>query len=179
MCGHESDFAFFSRTFNWLRLCARGIVEHSRGRDVARAGFPHGEQNEGTTSQRAQGEEPDESCKDEARKKWGEEQVHIWRRSYDIAPPGGESLKDTVARVLPYYCQELLPSVLSGQRVIVVGPPRPTSNPIFLNTNLTRHGQAAGVLVEPRQLNPVPVLAGVEPGHLFVARDDRAGVALA
>jgi 2,3-bisphosphoglycerate-dependent phosphoglycerate mutase len=57
--------------------------------------------------------------KDEARKKWGEEQVHIWRRSYDIAPPGGESLKDTVARVLPYYCQELLPSVLSGQRVIV------------------------------------------------------------
>jgi 2,3-bisphosphoglycerate-dependent phosphoglycerate mutase len=57
--------------------------------------------------------------KDEARKKWGEEQVHLWRRSYDIQPPGGESLKDTVARVLPYYCQVLLPSVLSGQRVIV------------------------------------------------------------
>jgi 2,3-bisphosphoglycerate-dependent phosphoglycerate mutase len=57
--------------------------------------------------------------KDEARKKWGEEQVHVWRRSYDVSPPGGESLKDTVARVLPYYCQELLPSVLSGQRVLV------------------------------------------------------------
>jgi 2,3-bisphosphoglycerate-dependent phosphoglycerate mutase len=57
--------------------------------------------------------------KDEARKKWGEEQVHLWRRSYDIQPPGGESLKDTVARVLPYYCQVLLPSVLSGQKVIV------------------------------------------------------------
>ena len=41
--------------------------------------------------------------KDDARKKWGEEQVHIWRRSYDVAPPGGESLKDTAARVLPYY----------------------------------------------------------------------------
>ena len=41
--------------------------------------------------------------KDDARKKWGEEQVHIWRRSYDVAPPGGESLKDTLARALPYY----------------------------------------------------------------------------
>ena len=41
--------------------------------------------------------------KDDARKSWGEEQVHIWRRSYDIPPPGGESLKDTAARVLPYY----------------------------------------------------------------------------
>ncbi len=57
--------------------------------------------------------------KDDARKKWGEEQVHVWRRSYDVAPPGGESLKDTVARVLPYYCQNILPRVLNGERVIV------------------------------------------------------------
>jgi 2,3-bisphosphoglycerate-dependent phosphoglycerate mutase len=57
--------------------------------------------------------------KDDARKRWGEEQVHIWRRSYDVAPPGGESLKDTVARALPYYCQNILPRVLSGQRVLV------------------------------------------------------------
>jgi 2,3-bisphosphoglycerate-dependent phosphoglycerate mutase len=57
--------------------------------------------------------------KDDARKRWGEEQVHVWRRSYDVAPPGGESLKDTVARVLPYYCQEILPRVLRGERVIV------------------------------------------------------------
>ncbi|MBV1700487.1 MAG: 2,3-bisphosphoglycerate-dependent phosphoglycerate mutase [Hyphomicrobiales bacterium] len=57
--------------------------------------------------------------KDDARKKWGEAQVHVWRRSYDVAPPGGESLKDTVARVLPYYCQKILPRVLSGERVIV------------------------------------------------------------
>ena len=57
--------------------------------------------------------------KDDAREKWGEEQVHVWRRSYDIAPPGGESLKDTVARVLPYYAQEILPRVLRGERVIV------------------------------------------------------------
>jgi 2,3-bisphosphoglycerate-dependent phosphoglycerate mutase len=57
--------------------------------------------------------------KDEARKKWGDEQVHIWRRSYDIAPPGGESLRDTAARVLPYYIQEILPRVLRGEKVLV------------------------------------------------------------
>src|SRR5947209_5628651 len=57
--------------------------------------------------------------KDDARKKWGEEQVLQWRRSYDIQPPGGESLKDTVARTLPYYVQEILPAVLRGQRTLV------------------------------------------------------------
>jgi 2,3-bisphosphoglycerate-dependent phosphoglycerate mutase len=57
--------------------------------------------------------------KDDARAKWGEEQVHIWRRSFDIAPPGGESLKDTAARVLPYYIQEILPRLLRGERVLV------------------------------------------------------------
>jgi 2,3-bisphosphoglycerate-dependent phosphoglycerate mutase len=57
--------------------------------------------------------------KDDARKKWGEEQVHLWRRSYDVAPPGGESLRDTVARVLPYYLSEILPRVLRGERVLV------------------------------------------------------------
>jgi 2,3-bisphosphoglycerate-dependent phosphoglycerate mutase len=57
--------------------------------------------------------------KDDARKKWGPEQVHIWRRSYDVAPPGGESLRDTAARVLPYYINEILPAVLRGERVLV------------------------------------------------------------
>jgi len=57
--------------------------------------------------------------KDDARKKWGEEQVHLWRRSYDVAPPGGESLRDTAARVLPYYITEILPRVLRGDRVLV------------------------------------------------------------
>jgi len=58
--------------------------------------------------------------KDDAREKWGEDQVHVWRRSYDIAPPGGESLRDTLARTLPYYVQEILPQVLRGQRTLVV-----------------------------------------------------------
>jgi len=57
--------------------------------------------------------------KDDARKKWGEDQVLIWRRSYDVPPPGGESLKDTLARALPYYVQEILPSVLNGKRTLV------------------------------------------------------------
>lgn len=58
--------------------------------------------------------------KDEACRQWGEEQVHLWRRSYDVAPPGGESLKDTSARVLPFYCQKILPHVLRGERVLLV-----------------------------------------------------------
>jgi 2,3-bisphosphoglycerate-dependent phosphoglycerate mutase len=57
--------------------------------------------------------------KDDARKRWGAEQVHLWRRSYDVSPPGGESLKDTVARTLPYYVQEILPRAMRGERVLV------------------------------------------------------------
>jgi 2,3-bisphosphoglycerate-dependent phosphoglycerate mutase len=57
--------------------------------------------------------------KDDARAKWGEDQVHIWRRSYDVPPPGGESLKDTLARTLPYFVTNILPDVLAGKTVIV------------------------------------------------------------
>ena len=57
--------------------------------------------------------------KDDARRRWGEEQVHLWRRSYDVAPPGGESLKDTSARVLPYYITRILPDVMRGNHVLV------------------------------------------------------------
>tara|TARA_R110002126_G_scaffold135409_5_gene279550 strand:- start:701 stop:1336 length:636 start_codon:yes stop_codon:yes gene_type:complete len=57
--------------------------------------------------------------KDDAREKWGEEQVHIWRRSYDVPPPGGESLKDTGARVWPYFMTDILPRVLKGENVLV------------------------------------------------------------
>jgi 2,3-bisphosphoglycerate-dependent phosphoglycerate mutase len=57
--------------------------------------------------------------KDDARAKWGEEQVHIWRRSYDVPPPGGESLKDTLARSLPYYVHKIQPHVLDGKSVLV------------------------------------------------------------
>jgi 2,3-bisphosphoglycerate-dependent phosphoglycerate mutase len=58
--------------------------------------------------------------KDEARKRWGAEQVHIWQRSYDIAPPGGESLKDTASRVVPFFEKWIVPDLQDGKNVIVV-----------------------------------------------------------
>lgn len=57
--------------------------------------------------------------KDDARAKWGEEQVLVWRRSFDVPPPGGESLKDTLARSLPYYMHHIQPHVLEGKSVLV------------------------------------------------------------
>ena len=57
--------------------------------------------------------------KDEAREKWGDEQVHIWRRSFDIPPPGGESLKNTAERVLPYFELEIMPKVKEGLNILV------------------------------------------------------------
>ena len=57
--------------------------------------------------------------KDECRKKWGEDQVQIWRRSYDIGPPGGESLKETGERVMPFFLNEIFPLILKGENIIV------------------------------------------------------------
>lgn len=57
--------------------------------------------------------------KDDARKKWGEEQVLVWRRSFDVPPPGGESLKDTAARTLPYYEAEILPRLMAGKTILI------------------------------------------------------------
>ncbi len=57
--------------------------------------------------------------KAETAKKFGDEQVHIWRRSYDIAPPGGESLKDTAVRTLPYYEAKILPMIKAGKNILV------------------------------------------------------------
>lgn len=58
--------------------------------------------------------------KDAAREKWGDEQVRIWRRSYATPPPGGESLADTVARVVPYFESEIHPQLAAGKNVLVV-----------------------------------------------------------
>lgn len=57
--------------------------------------------------------------KSETAKKYGDQQVHIWRRSYDIAPPNGESLKDTAARTLPYFNSQILPEVKNGKNIII------------------------------------------------------------
>ena len=58
--------------------------------------------------------------KEEARKRWGPDQVHLWQRSYDIAPPGGESLRDTALRVVPFYEKWIVPELQKGKSVIVV-----------------------------------------------------------
>ena len=57
--------------------------------------------------------------KDDARKRWGEEQVHIWRRSYDVLPPSGESLENTAERVLPYFKEEILPLLVDGNSILI------------------------------------------------------------
>ena len=57
--------------------------------------------------------------KDDARKKWGDDQVHIWRRSFDIPPPDGESLKDTAERVLPYFKSEIMPKFIEGSSILI------------------------------------------------------------
>ena len=57
--------------------------------------------------------------KDEARKKWGNDQVHEWRRSFDIQPPGGESLKDTAERVLPYFKENIIPELEKGSNILI------------------------------------------------------------
>jgi 2,3-bisphosphoglycerate-dependent phosphoglycerate mutase len=57
--------------------------------------------------------------KAETAQKYGEQQVKIWRRSYDVRPPGGESLKDTADRVLPYYEQHIRPQILAGKNILI------------------------------------------------------------
>ena len=57
--------------------------------------------------------------KDECRKKWGDEKVQIWRRSYDKGPPGGETLKETGERVLPYYLEKILPLIFENNNIII------------------------------------------------------------
>lgn len=58
--------------------------------------------------------------KEETAKEFGTEQVKIWRRSFDVPPPGGESLKDTAARTLPYFHSEIIPQLKAGKDVLVV-----------------------------------------------------------
>jgi 2,3-bisphosphoglycerate-dependent phosphoglycerate mutase len=76
--------------------------------------------------------------KDEARKKWGEAQVQLWRRSYDIAPPDGESLKDTLARVRPYYDSAIWPQITAGKNVIIAAHGNSLRSLVMILENLTK-----------------------------------------
>ncbi|HEX2055136.1 MAG TPA: 2,3-bisphosphoglycerate-dependent phosphoglycerate mutase [Nitrospiraceae bacterium] len=57
--------------------------------------------------------------KAETARKFGDEQVKIWRRSFDVRPPGGESLKDTAERVLPYYEARIKPHLAKGETILI------------------------------------------------------------
>lgn len=76
--------------------------------------------------------------KAEAAKKFGEDQVHIWRRSYDVPPPGGESLKDTAARVMPYYDAHIRPRLLKGERILIAAHGNSLRALVMSLENLTR-----------------------------------------
>jgi 2,3-bisphosphoglycerate-dependent phosphoglycerate mutase len=108
--------------------------------------------------------------KDEARVRWGEDQVRLWRRSYDVPPPGGESLRDTIARVLPYYLQEVLPAAMRDQTVLVSGHGNTLRALTFVLDRLTPEAitkvefatqpwmnLARGPLDRRRRLHPSPI----------------------
>jgi 2,3-bisphosphoglycerate-dependent phosphoglycerate mutase len=69
---------------------------------------------------------------------YGEEQVHIWRRSYDVPPPNGESLKDTRARTIPYFEEKILPLVKSGKNVLVTAHGNSLRSIVMYLDNLTK-----------------------------------------
>ncbi len=108
--------------------------------------------------------------KDDARKKWGEEQVHVWRRSYDVPPPGGESLKDTLARTLPYYVQEILPCVLRGQRTLVVAHGNSLRALIMVLEKLTPEG-----ILKRELATGVPIIYRLNADSTVASSLDLAG----
>ena len=99
--------------------------------------------------------------KDETRKKFGEEQVHIWRRSFDVRPPGGESLKDVVARVTPYYEAHILPDLKAGKNILLAAHGNTLrSMLIILGQNTPENIHTAEIATG------VPVIFGFENGQL-------------
>ncbi len=108
--------------------------------------------------------------KDDARAKWGEEQVHVWRRSYDVPPPGGESLKDTLARALPYYVQEILPGVLNGQRTLVAAHGNSLRALIMVLEKLTPDG-----ILKRELATGVPIIYRLKADSTVESKLDLAG----
>lgn len=100
--------------------------------------------------------------KDETVKKFGKEQVHVWRRSYDVRPPGGESLKDTAERTLPYFKSKILPRAQEGRNVLVAA-----------------HGNSLrAILMELDGLTPEQIMAvNIETCRPIIYEVDGAGKA--
>src|SRR6202166_1142403 len=108
--------------------------------------------------------------KDDARAKWGAEQVLIWRRSYDIPPPGGESLKDTLARTLPYFVQEILPCVLRGERTLVAAHGNSLRALIMVLEKLTPEG-----ILKRELATGVPIIYRLNADATVESKLDLAG----
>ena len=107
--------------------------------------------------------------KDDARKKWGDEQVHVWRRSFDVPPPGGESLKDTADRVLPYFEAEILPRVLKGERVLV------SAHGNSLRALVMRLEELSGEEIITREIKTgAPILYRLDEAGKVAEKDDLA-----
>jgi len=97
--------------------------------------------------------------KSETAQKFGAEQVHIWRRSFDVPPPGGESLKDTAARTLPYFESTIAPEVAAGRTVLVVAHGNSLRSIVMHLDKLTREQ-----VLELNIPTGVPIVYDVQPG---------------
>ena len=103
--------------------------------------------------------------KAETAKKFGDEQVKIWRRSYDIAPPGGESLKDTAARTLPYFESKILPELKKGRNVIIAAHGNSLRSIVMHLEKLTREQ-----VLELNLATAVPVIYHVDPNLKILSK---------
>lgn len=97
--------------------------------------------------------------KAETAKRYGEEQVHVWRRSYDVPPPGGESLKDTAARTLPYFEANVVPALSRGENVLVAAHGNSLRSIVMDLEKLTREQ-----VLELNIATAVPLVYDLGPG---------------
>jgi 2,3-bisphosphoglycerate-dependent phosphoglycerate mutase len=103
--------------------------------------------------------------KAETARQYGDEQVKIWRRSYDVAPPGGESLKDTAARAIPYFVDEILPHVKAGKNVLVSAHGNSLRAIVMHLDNLTREQ-----VLELNIPNGVPIVYDIDSDGTVVSK---------
>lgn len=108
--------------------------------------------------------------KDDARRKWGEEQVHVWRRSYAVAPPGGESLRDTGARVWPYYIHTIQPHVMRGEGVLIAAHGNSLRALIMALEGLT-----ADEIVKRELATGLPVVYRLDADTTIISKEELSG----
>ena len=105
--------------------------------------------------------------KAETAKKFGEEQVKIWRRSYDVAPPGGESLKDTAARTLPYFDSHIVPELKKGHQVLVAAHGNSLRSIVMSLDKLTKEQ-----VLELNLATGVPVVYQLDPSLKILSKKE-------